>query len=234
MGARWAAPSWVVPGGIRENAEFLAGKAPAIALCLFETRPCLAYSQDDLPASKSGIDWHIHLPLDLPWDQGAGAVAEICATLCAKADQLEPSLAVLHPPAGPDKQELLREFAVAWRGDPGIALENTAFCDIAELGKDFLLKNNFAFCMDVAHALCYGQIALLASDLPKMASIFHWSAPGANDRHLPLSQLTGPELEVAARIMAKSDPAAIHLLEVFDWAGVKASLGALKNLGGWQ
>lgn len=112
-----AFPSWVIPGGIAENAAFLHQKCCAlpwppklhkkieIGLCFFETAACLAYTKADLPPALSQlpISWHVHLPLDLPL-YAKGATAQdarqslaICLELMRKTDFLKTKKAVLHP-----------------------------------------------------------------------------------------------------------------------------------------
>lgn len=120
-----AAPSWVIPGGIPENAFFLSGRVDEVALCFFELQSCLEYSEADLPPGLSGLplSWHVHLPFDLPFtgrsinsraggaapdslsnlpggprnNSGAGA-AEAALLLMRKVDFLKPAGAVLHTP----------------------------------------------------------------------------------------------------------------------------------------
>ena len=66
-----AFPSWVIPGGVAENARFLAEKKETgvreIGLCLFESAACLAYGEAELPRDLRGLgfSWHAHLPFDL-------------------------------------------------------------------------------------------------------------------------------------------------------------------------
>lgn len=209
---------------------FLRARTRGIGLCLFETEACLNYGPKDLPEEAGRFQWHVHLPLDLPWDAGGAAVAAICARLREKVDYLRPVLAVLHPPQKGDKRALLAEFAAAWDFALPVALENVAWCDVIGLGEAFLERHNFGFCLDVAHALCYGQERTLASELPERAAILHWSAPAGADRHLPLTELTAKEMEIAGRVMTKSRPDAIHLLEIFDWPNVEKSLPVLDKM----
>lgn len=230
----WAAPSWVIPGTAAANALFLADKAPAICLCLFESAPCLAYGPDDLPQDAGGIRWHLHLPVDLPWQAGPEAAADVCRQLAAKMSYLHPELAVLHAPEGGSLQErskTLARFAQIWDSAIPIALENTSHCDILELGRTFLADNNFLFCLDAAHVFNYGQLGLLASSLPEQADLWHWSAPGDGDRHWPLTRLAEQEQHKARELLARAKPDALHLLEVFSWDGVLASLAVLSQ---WQ
>jgi hypothetical protein len=88
---------------VSENAAFLAGRVREVALLFFQTEACLAYGEEDLPPSLAGLplSWHLHLPLDLPWDRGAEATARTVAALADKAAFLAPRGMVLHPPPGP-------------------------------------------------------------------------------------------------------------------------------------
>ena len=63
-----AVPSWVMAGGIADNARFVAGQAAEVGLCFFETQACLAYEPADLPPELAALPlaWHVHLPVDLP------------------------------------------------------------------------------------------------------------------------------------------------------------------------
>lgn len=110
----WAAPSWVLPGTIAENVEFLRGRTKETALCLFDTLGSLAYTQKDLPineeealqAGMPAMRYHVHLPSDLfpnetnvpPEEEGAVA-ARTAFNVFNKVRYLTPSSAVLHPPA---------------------------------------------------------------------------------------------------------------------------------------
>lgn len=228
----WAAPSWVIPGSVVKNAMFLTGKTPGIALCLFETAASLAYSPQELPPGlgKLPFNWHIHLPLDLPWQNGPRAVADICSSLCSKTAFLAPELAVLHPPER-NCRKMLSEFASFWGGSPKIVIENTVRCDILQaLGASFLAQHGFGFCMDVGHALGYSQLSLLQSDLPASALVWHWSAPGRGDKHLPLTRLTPGQKRFCASLIAAARPDAIHVLEIFNWPGILESLPIIAAL----
>lgn len=230
----WAVPSCVIPGTAAANAAFLAGKVSGIGLCLFETDACLAYGPEDLPPVSAGqVNWHLHLPLDLPWERGPETVAAICGRLCAMTSHLRPMAAVLHVPEGQDnahRRKTLARFAQMWDSGPPIALENTSSCDVLELGRDFLKDNGFNFCLDMAHAVSYGQSALLDSNLVECALVWHWSAPGDGDRHWPLTLLRREEKRLAWQLWGRARADAIHLLEVFSWDGICASLPVLEQL----
>jgi hypothetical protein len=239
-----AAPSRVLPGTVAENARFLNGRVDEIALCFFECRACLAYTEADMPPELAELpfSWHIHLPCDLPWparpDQGGAAseTAERALAVFAGAAFLAPRCAVLHPPQGTPafKRRLLRDFERVWRerSDVPLLLENLSHCDIVELGDGFLQDHGFGLCLDVGHLLGYGQKRLLSSDLPETADLVHWSAPGEKDAHLPLTALTPGQFATAAELAGRFAGNPVHLAEIFHWPDVESSLPLLEKLTG--
>ncbi|MDE7371399.1 MAG: sugar phosphate isomerase/epimerase, partial [Desulfovibrio sp.] len=222
-----AAPSFVLPGTVAENARFLAGRVEEVGLCCFETEGTLAYTETDLPPELAALPlrWHLHLPADLPWARGGSTAAEVALAVLARVAYLAPHLAVLHPPTGMPVQEaraLLAAFAAAWHaaGAPPLLLENIRGCGLTELGCDFLDGEGLGVCLDVGHLLGYVQGRLLASELPERARLVHWSAPGAapgEDRHLPLPAFTRAQRAVALGLLRRFSPEAVHLAEVFHW-----------------
>lgn len=95
-----AAPSFVIPAHIPENAAFLTGKVREVGLCFFESASCLAYGPEILPAALAELPlrWHVHLPLDLLWEDGGTHAADTASRLLEKIQHLSPCRAVLHPP----------------------------------------------------------------------------------------------------------------------------------------
>ena len=242
LAGRIAAPSFVIPAGVGENARFLAGRVDEVGLCLFETRACLNYGPADLPPDLTALPlrWHAHLPTDLPWPTKSSAVhpartaARLALAVLDRAAFLQPGRAVLHPPEGsPQRQRrLLAGFAHHWKKHSHIPLllENVKHSDIHGLGQDFLQDHGLGLCLDVGHLLGYGQKNLLFSSLPEQAALVHWSAPGDGDRHLPLTALTEPQLQIATALMARFASGAVHLAEIFNWKGLASSLPVLDAL----
>jgi len=240
---RIAAPSFVIPAGVAENARFLAGKVDEVGLCLFETAACLHYGPQDLPQDLAllPLRWHAHLPVDLPWPAKKSAAAHpareatnAALAVLEKTAFLHPRRAVLHPPLGnPEEQRrLLADFSRHWRQatDVPLLLENVEHSDVLCLGQDFLEEHHLGFCLDVGHLLGYAQDNLLHSTLPERAAMAHWSAPGERDRHLPLTSLTPSQERTAALVMARLPDNAVHMAEVFNWSGVARSLPVLAAL----
>ncbi len=245
IAGRLAAPSFVIPAGVAENAHFLAGKVDEVGLCLFETRACLNYGPQDLPPDLAALPlrWHAHLPVDLPWPQKSTAAqtahpARTAATLARqvleKAAFLAPRCAVLHPPAGSPRMQrrLLAGFAHHWQKhcDVPLLLENVAHSDIFSLGQGYLQDHGLGLCLDVGHLLGYGQKNLLFSQLPEQASLVHWSAPGDGDRHLPLTDFSAQQMQTAASLMPRFCDTAVHMAEIFNWKKLRASLPVLAAL----
>lgn len=239
---RLAAPSFVIPAGVADNAQFLAGKVDEVGLCFFETRACLNYGPRDLPPELASLPlrWHTHLPVDLPWPATHSAahparhVAHQALAVMEKASFLQPRCAVLHPPQGsPQRQrKLLAGFAHHWknRSDVPLLLENVACSDVVGLGQGFLQDHGLGLCLDVGHLMGYGQENLLFSSLPEQATMIHWSAPGDGDRHLPLTAFTPLQEQTAAALMARFPATAVHMVEIFNWKGLTASLPVLEAL----
>ena len=244
-----AAPSFVLPAGVAENAFFLAGKVDEVALCCFESRACLAYDDTDLPPTLADLPlrWHLHLPVDLPWPGKGGdaaPAARVAVAVAQKTHWLRPWLAVLHPPEGsPARQrQLLASFVHVWHSlwaapqaqdhgpPPRLALENIAHADVVSLGPDFPAEHGLAFCLDVGHMLGYAQTDILDTDLPEQAALLHWSAPGRQDEHLPLTQLTPDQRRTVLGLLPRLSATAVHLAEVFHWQGVALTLTELARL----
>lgn len=230
----------MLPGTVAENARFLSRKIDEIGLCFFETRACLDYGETDLPSDLAGLPlrWHVHLPADLPWpagrSDGAALAAASALAVFRKAAFLRPRLAVLHPPEGsPARQRrLLKDFAARWQvaNSAPLLLENIDCCDLARLGLNFLQEHGLGVCLDVGHLLGYAQRRLAASELPEQAALIHWSAPGTQDQHLPLTRFGPAEHAAAMEIMGRLPGTAVHLAEIFHWPGTAASLPVLAAL----
>lgn len=237
-----------MPGSMAENARFLAGKVAEVGLCCFEAAPSAAMSEAELPAGLADLPltWHVHLPTDLPAASG-GDAARAALRVWERAAFLRPRLGVLHlpPPAtgpdGPSGETWLRDFLRVWRGaglDPALlALENVR--DASPLAyKDALPGLGTSLCLDMGHAMAYGQEDVLgAEELMARVAVAHWSAPGTPgregepvDRHLPLTAWTPEQRRTADKAARLLPPGATHLVEVFRWDGVSQSWPVLRDV----
>jgi len=231
-------PSFVVPDTVAGNVRFLKGRVPEIGLCFFETRGCLAYTEKDLPSDgeAAGLRFHVHLPVDLDWERGGGAVFRDAWAVFSKARALNPHLAVLHPPAadGARASDLLAAFLQRWQAETAVplCLENTPESPLYDLDPGLFAEGRFAVCLDAGHLMGYHQERLLDLPLLERAAIVHWSAPCGGDRHGPLTELSGQERETALEILRRTPSQCTELIEVFSWQGVEASLPVLREL--WE
>jgi hypothetical protein len=233
-----AAPSCLIPGTTAQNARFLHqradGRIQEIALCFFETQPSLAYTADDLPETLAALpfSWHVHLPVDLPWQIGPEASANCALRLMRKVEALKPRMAVLHAPDLPARKALLAAFAEMWHARCAVPLllENIEGCDLLDVAR-IIVDAEYGVCLDLGHMLAYGQQNIL--DNPELVSrvqLAHWSAPNGADRHLSLTRLTKEEKNSLQAAAAQLPDTATHLLEIFDWNGVEESLALLPEL----
>jgi hypothetical protein len=212
-----AAPSFVIPAGAADNAYFLEPYFAEIALLFFETEACLAYTEKDLPADLAHLDvsWHVHLPLDLPWEAGMGTVWEKLTGLMKKVAYLSPRTWVLHPPTKPGLLiDLAERCRAAGINPQDVLLENVEEADLCPLW-DEILTAGFSTCLDLGHIIAYNQHPVL--ELPeiwKTARMLHIYAPGKKGRHTGLAELDGRGQDIL-RHMIESFTGDTVTLEVF-------------------
>jgi len=231
-----AAPSWVMPGTVRDNALFLSGEVDEVGLCFFETAACLAYGENDLPEHLADLPlgWHVHLPGDLPWCDGGAEAAVPALRLMDKVAFLGAHRAVLHPPVGfADGAARLVAFVRAWeaagRNPEDLCLENIRGEDLTGLWRT-LCDLGCKVCLDMGHVLSYGQYGLLSlPGLSGRTSMLHVNAPGPGGRHLSLDTLDGAGCGVGRAMCALLPDDAVVMVEVFDWEGVRRSLPLLET-----
>ncbi len=229
-----AAPSFVIPGTVRENCAFLRSSFPEVGLLLFETQACLDYGPADLPGPDEfpELSFHAHLPLDLPWTEGPARIEAVLGALLAKVAHLRPWAWVLHPPPGADLAELARVFARRGVDPADVLLENTREQDLAGIWKQ-AVRAGFSACLDLGHLLAYAQFRVL--DLPGLWSrtrLLHLNAPGPGGRHESLARLDGRGRGLLAAMLGGFRPGGVVLLEVFDPGRLEESLNVLAETAG--
>lgn len=205
--ARIAAPSFVWPAHIAENCRKLRTLVDEVGLVFFQTEACLGYTESDLPAwlAETGLRFHVHLPLDLPWTEDLQTVWNAVSGLRRKADFLQPWAYVLHPPpilppgakegAHGDPVCSLREKGVACRQDvdsvagflryweadgvppESLLLENTLENDLIGLWP-LIQATNVGICLDLGHLLVADQPTHRLPDIWPRVRMMHLSAPG--------------------------------------------------------
>ncbi len=249
---RLAAPSWLIPASVEENVRHLLDNCAAvpeveeIALLLFETEAALFSTNKDLPDSlaDAGFTWHVHLPLDLPWELGGVAVYETTSRLADKTEFLNPRFFVLHPPPVPQDGVQLSQFAQLWRLDgrntEQILVENIQGNDLVEL-LPRVEEENLRVCLDMGHVLAYGQDALVEAlegrwDMVRLLHLHGYGAvrnTGKLRDHQGLDVLDEEgwrQMEYVLRSVCEaSSSLPTVVLEVFQWEGFKESVRLLRE-----
>lgn len=229
-----AAPSWVWPGTVADNCRKLAAIFPEVSLLFLEAEACLAYDRKDLPPDLADLPlkWHVHLPIDLDWTQGAIAAMETVEALAHKTAFLSPWCFVLHPPPGGSekRRDLLAEIARLWRGagrDPrDLLLENTRDSgptEIMALSRDL----GFGLCLDLGHIMAYEQALPALRELAGQVRMLHLSAPGPKAEHLPLTRLSPAGKGLLRELVEAAGRDAVLTLEIFEPQGLFDSVGWL-------
>ncbi|EGB14356.1 hypothetical protein DND132_1143 [Pseudodesulfovibrio mercurii] len=198
-----AAPSSVLRAGLAENSVFLADYFPEIAILFFETEACLAYTEEDMPPSLADLPctWHVHMPLDLPWQAGFETVWRKIDGLVDKLAPVSPRVYVLHPPTAPDMllplADRLRDKGV----DPArFLIENVGQCNLTRVW-DEVVEGGYSACLDIGHIQAYGQRDIL--QLPGLwdrVRMLHIYGAERDMRHWPLRELD-PVGQVLLRAM---------------------------------
>lgn len=232
--------------GRRRQARTAAGSRASwtrSASCFFQTDASLAYTEDDLPAwlPDLPLTYHVHLPLDLPWLDGAGAGWEKIVALVQKSSFLSPRAFVLHPPDGPAWPDCLRRLAErlpeAGLVPSNILLENTRENDLTAIW-DEAGRLGFGVCLDLGHLLAYHQKGLLGMPgLWERTRMIHAYAPdlapdgtAASGRHLSLGLLDEAGRDLLALAMSSASGEATLMIELFQPEPFLESLALAKSL----
>lgn len=225
-----AAPSFVIPAGAADNSRFLADYFPEVGLLFFETEACLQYSSSDLPTDLADlpISWHVHLPLDLPWEQGLDVVWDKLARLMDKAAYLSPNAWVLHPPTVPDMLlPLAGRFRDVGIEPAGVLLENVDDSDLCALWPE-AREGGYSTCLDLGHILAYDQFPVL--NLPGLwetVQMLHVYAPiQGSGRHTGLRALDEAGEKLLGDVLSRFQGSTLTL-EVFNEAEIFDSLDLL-------
>ncbi|MBC7355318.1 MAG: sugar phosphate isomerase/epimerase [Desulfomicrobiaceae bacterium] len=228
---RRAAPSCVHPLPVGPACARLAGVVPEVALMFLETEACLAYGEEDLPSELATLPlrYHVHLPLDVPWERGVEAAGAAIDALVHKAAFVGPHALVLHPPTPYQLEGLLERSP---KLAASLALENVPGADLTAVWP-LIEAYNLGVCLDVGHLVTYGQQRIL--DLPDFFSrirLLHVYGGEPSGRHLPLGAFPDPELlrQILCATAAFAAAAPVSLvLEVFSWPHWEASAATLSQ-----
>ena len=121
-------------------------------------------------------------------------------------------------------------WAASW-GVPGSVAANCRFlagrtCSCltaASPGTDGL-------CLDLGHLVRYHQTDLLEPALLSQTAMVHWNLTDATGRHLPLTAMGQKHEGLFSHVMEHVATNWLHVLEIFDWEGVAASLPIVRDL----
>ena len=228
---RLAAPSCVIPDRVGPNCVALASLVREVGLMLLETKGCLDYDERDLPPELSGLglSYHAHLPLDLPWEQGADAVALALCDLERKIAFTRPWGYVLHPPRPRDLEDLLRLHP---RLGPGLCLENIRGQDLASVWNQ-ITAHDLGICLDLGHLVSYGQEGLLARPgVFERIRVMHVYGGESAAGHAGLDQLPDPDL--LRHVLERLTRPCVLVVEIFRGDEFARSLALLRSwLDAW-
>ncbi len=221
-----AAPSFVWPARVGENCLHLQHLVQEVGITFFETAGSLDYNKQDLPPwlTQLGLDFHLHLPLDLPWEQGGELVFELCRRLLQKTDYLQPQRYVLHPPLD---QEQLQVFFELWTKDKNsssLLLENIQGNDLTQLWP-WILDKGLGVCLDLGHLLLFEQEALLqVPELWSRVHMLHIYGEQQGHRHSALDQLSPRGQAILYHLLQHISRDCTLVLEVFNPKNLQTSL----------
>lgn len=222
-----AAPSFVWPTTVKENCYRLQGLVQEVGIVLFETEACLNYSEQDLSLDLASLDltYHVHLPLDLPWNSGVNSVMDKVKKLIDKTAYLAPKGFVLHPP--PYREQYL-EFFQLWL-DLGLnpkhlILENIEGNDLSVIWPDLLQTGN-QVCLDLGHLLIFSQEHILTyQHLWDKICMLHIYGDLYGHLHNSLSLLSNKGKSLLNQILSNLKQETIIVLEVFNPQDLQESL----------
>jgi hypothetical protein len=214
-----AAPSCLLPGTVAENCRYLQDRVREVGLTLFETESCLGYTSRDLPPDlgRLGLFYHVHLPLDLAWEQGAAFVFERVKHLLEKVAYLEPDKFVLHPPASArDLEKFARLWIEAGLESRRLLMENIRGHDLLSVWP-VIEEYDLGVCLDVGHILAYSQEGLLdVFSLWERVGLVHVYGTEINGKHLGLDSLDEHGIQILRAILDNIPKRTVLLLELFD------------------
>ena len=242
---------------------FSGRTAPEVGICLFEAESSAHMPEHELPQELKELPlrWHVHLPTDLPGlsnpalcsEASGRRAAELALGAWRRVAFLHPRFGVLHLPRSGEGGEgvkaasaWLAGFFQVWR-DAGEKAENIALENVR--GASFRLleasgeSGEAALCLDMAHALAYGQeedctrieiLKTCAAD-PLVCPRPRSFRRRARDRHMPLAGLqvsrrTGCCMSGPVGRFRCFRRSVTHVVEVFDWEGILRSLPELEEI----
>lgn len=227
-----AAPSFIWPGTVGQNCFALEALVQEVGLAFFETQSCLDYTEKDLPHELKDLDldYHVHLPLDLPWEKGMDILSRQVRDLLAKVDFLSPRGYVLHPPFS---EQQLCDFVKIWQSwglDPKILfLENVENQDLSTIW-GIIEAHNLSLCLDLGHMLVYKQQKILNYEqVWERTRLLHIYAPIGGHKHHSLAKLDKSGQKILEYMLKNIRQDCTVLLEVFSPHAFQESMQTLDD-----
>lgn len=223
MNIRLAAPSCVYPDRLGHNCHALATQVREVALMLLETQGCLEYDHRDLPDLPAlGLTYHVHLPVDLPWDLGPRAVGDVVRQLCSRVAFLRPMVLC----AAPAEPEMLDDFlAICPELRTRLLLENTRDNDLAAVWP-LIERHDLGVCLDLGHLRSYEQEPMLGyPHFFAHVRLLHIYGGESSSGHAGLHALPRPEW--LRDVLTHVNRDCVAVVELFDPAVFTHSLELL-------
>ncbi|MFW6414704.1 MAG: cobamide remodeling phosphodiesterase CbiR [Thermodesulfobacteriota bacterium] len=228
-----AAPSFVWPAVVGDNCYYLQHLVDEVEIIFFETESSLNYTEHDLPPDLKdlGLGFHLHLPLDLPWEEGVERVIQDIEKLAAQVEYLSPHCFVLHPPPDP---QLFTQFHRAWENHPylntrKLLLENVQENDLIQAWP-LILQTDFRICLDLGHMLAFGQQEIFNLDgFWERLEMLHIYGDNDPSRHTSLANLSSAGQEILGHVLQTFPSNKTIVLEVFNPEELNQSLDILSK-----
>ncbi|MFC1523374.1 cobamide remodeling phosphodiesterase CbiR [Thermodesulfobacteriota bacterium] len=244
---RLGATSFVIPADVLENVRFLAGLVDDIQILYFESQAGSSLEHDvpvaDLKAVAVDHDltYTVHLPLDISLGAADPALRqqgldEICRIIDALHD-LSPVCYDLHlNRATGDRDQWLENLDVSLSllserlgaATGTIGVENVDFALDPLL--PMLEKYGLGLCLDIGHAVRYGQsLDTLFESIPRAVHIHAHGVFQGRD-HLPLTSKQEVPMRTVAELLCRHAYTGVLTLEMYDWESLQTSMQSLHEI----
>ena len=245
---RIGATSFVLPADVSKNVDFLAERVDDIQLLFFESA-----SQATLPhkvdvsylkkvASEHNVTYTVHLPTDLALGsskQGLRdeAVGEILR-LTEELTPIDPQAFDLHlnletgTEQAPWLENLHKSFSLLAGGLGSecsrIAVENIDYP--FSWVRPLVLEHGFSFCLDIGHALRYGEdVSRLIKDIP-LAKHIHFHGVDEDRDHQEVSPFQEKLSWDLGAALATEEFSGVLTVEVYNKEALENSLKELSRV----
>ena len=245
---RIGATSFVLPADVSENVDFLAERVDDIQLLFFESA-----SQATLPhkvdvsylknvAGEHNVTYTVHLPTDLSLgsskqvlrDEAVGEILRLMDELAPIGPQAFDLHLNLEPGTeqAPWLENLHKSFSLLAGGLGSecsrIAVENIDYP--FSWVRPLVLEHGFSFCLDIGHALRYGEdVSRLIKDIP-LAKHIHFHGVEAGRDHQEVSPSQGKLSWDLGAALTAEEFSGVLTVEVYNKEALENSLKELSRV----